>query len=656
MNFTKLFLLTTVSLLVNWSTAHHIVFENIGEMATAVTYIHAKFTINITSIEEHFATYFSAISNMKAKVAKFTGKIKDLHGVGYDHKTDSVMLKTVNLLRVIKEQNLNQIFQWRQDSGTKLMIKLHAIKNSLSKPIMRKDHIILKRNVYSNATSTQLKEKFEDAVKNKVSDMITAGVRSTRFVGGLSLGLGALGTFMGLYNKKQIDQLKRSFSELNDNHNKLIEVIQDQGGQIMDLQKNEQVILRHMADSYICDPAFITHELLSMEMEIAQRVETAVHGIQMAQLRRLATDLIPAGQLIALYNRIILQSQQIGHKLLTNAPSDLFQLEISYLFDGDNVHLILHVPSVPESSLLRLLKLHPFPLPITSNFSVIPSVKDDILAISSGMFRYSAQISSVDLLGCHTINNIYLCEKSGVLSKKLNGTCMGALYVQDFTAAQELCDLELQPSRELVKPLLRNEFLIFSPEPQTSFVTCQNGTQSEIYVPIGISKIHISAGCKANLNDHILVTDNAVRLDTDIIHYEWNFDSRTKLPFNDEDLPERLEELLLSGITTPTMNDLQHLKLKRSKMNYFWYFASFILSICGCTLITILIMILWCRYPLAKLPCFGPFLAALNIVSKIRVTSYKVTKPKPRPRRREPEPEPEPIELEELHPVVRQVQ
>ena len=67
-------------------------------------------------------------------------------------------------------------------------------------------------------------------------------------------------------------------------------------------------------------------------------------------------------------------------------------------------------------------------------------------------------------------------------------------------------------------------------------------------------------------------------------------------------------------------------------------------------------MILWCRYPLAKLPCFGPFLAALNIVSKIRVTSYKVTKPKPRPRRREPEPEPEPIELEELHPVVRQVQ
>ena len=89
-------------------------------------------------------------------------------------------------------------------------------------------------------------------------------------------------------------------------------------------------------------------------------------------------------------------------------------------------------------------------------------------------------------------------------------------------------------------------------------------------------------------------------------------------------------------------------------MNYFWYFASFILSICGCALITLLIMILWCRYPLAKLPCFGPFLAALNIVSKIRVTSYKVTKPTPRPRQCEPEPEP--IELEELHPVIRHVQ
>jgi hypothetical protein len=48
------------------------------------------------------------------------------------------------------------------------------------------------------------------------------------------------------------------------------------------------------------------------------------------------------------------------------------------------------VPMVPKDSLLRLFKLHPFPLPLSGPRVLVPAVREDILAISSGFKRYSA--------------------------------------------------------------------------------------------------------------------------------------------------------------------------------------------------------------------------------------------------------------------------
>jgi hypothetical protein len=649
--------LVLISLL-QLSIGHHIIFENIGQLATGVTYIHSKITINITSIEEHYGHYISTINLMKTKLVHQRGTyLTEPPTNGYDLPSEvgNSVVKTLNVLRDINYYAINQIINWRTDGATKLIIKLSAIKNSMPLPKIMKDNVVTKREIRE-----KLGNYTREFIQDKMKDAIVAGVRNTRFIGAIQLGLGALGTFMGIYNARQTEQLKKNLATVSEVQNQLIEVVQDQDVHIQELKRNEKIMLNYLTNTTLWNPALVTAELFSMEVELQNRIDQAVHGIQMAQLRRLAVDILPVSQLKALYRKIERQANLIGHTLLTNQPSDLYQLEISYFFDGHNVNILLHIPSVPKDSLLRLLKLHPFPLPINSNFSVIPSVKNDILAISSGFQRYSAQISSVDLLGCYSINNIYLCEKSGVLSKDLNGTCMGALYIQDINAAQELCDLEIQTSQEIVRPLLRNQFLIFSPLSQTSFITCTNGTQSEKYVPQGISKLEISAGCKANLQQHILVTDNAIHLEGDIVHYEWSFDPRAKLPFMDEEFNDRIEELLNSGITTPTMNDLQHLRAKKSKLKYLWYFISFILSIVACSLITLLIMVLWCRYPLSRLPCCGPVMMAFSLVSKVRKFDVKpIIKPKPKQRRKQPPPpenNSDSAEMEELHPIARNVQ
>ncbi len=157
------------------------------------------------------------------------------------------------------------------------------------------------------------------------------------------------------------------------------------------------------------NPGYTTTRLSRIENQLKHRLEIAIHTIQQAQHRRLAVDFLSAEQLNLLFVKLVQQAEQNGCQLLVRHRSDLFQLETSYFFDGADVHLLLHVPMVPKDSLLRLFKLHPFPLPLSGSHVLVPSVREDILAISSGFKRYSTQFSATDLLGCHVINNIYLC-------------------------------------------------------------------------------------------------------------------------------------------------------------------------------------------------------------------------------------------------------
>ena len=85
-----------------------------------------------------------------------------------------------------------------------------------------------------------------------------------------------------------------------------------------------------------------------------QYIDVAFHVAQQAQHCRLAVDLLPPAQLQTLYNKLCRQAKENGCTLLTSQPSDLFQIELLYLYDGQDVHLLLHFLMVPEESLLHL--------------------------------------------------------------------------------------------------------------------------------------------------------------------------------------------------------------------------------------------------------------------------------------------------------------
>jgi hypothetical protein len=73
---------------------------------------------------------------------------------------------------------------------------------------------------------------------------------------------------------------------------------------------------------------------------------------------------------------------------------------------------------VPKGTLLQLFRLHPFPLPMFDTHHLMINAKNDILAISSSETRYNVQLSFTDLLSCHPMNQVFMFDSFGVMSKR----------------------------------------------------------------------------------------------------------------------------------------------------------------------------------------------------------------------------------------------
>lgn len=541
----------------------HVIFENIGQMAGALSYQHAKLTLNLSSIFLQYERYDSSLHNLFHNISH-----SDPHDILHNNSFRYSLSKTLRESRQINIETIKLHINEAQDLGEMVATLQHILPEVAQPEPPQAAPVRHGRSFDFN----KMKKKVSMASKgiNIISKAVSMASGGLNFSSLLGLPFGIFATFMGLYNGAQINQLRKELYRTIEAHNRLVEVVDQQEHhlEIIDAQLLDLANVLHF--TVMQNPGYTSARLSRIESQIRRRIKIAIHTIQQAQHRRLAVDFLTASQLDVLFIKLQEQAILNGCQLLIQHRSDLFQLEASYFFDGADVHILLHVPMVPNDSLLRLFKLHPFPLPLSGSHVFIPAVKDDILALSSGFQRYSAQLSGTDLLGCHVVNNIYLCERHGVLNSRLNNTCLGSLYMQDFDAVKKSCVLEIHKTGEIVHQLLNNWYLVFSTTPQTAPISCYNGTQSEKHISKGTNRIYISPGCRAHLASHLIISDISVKLESDLLHFEWKWDDVTLEGLGTDIITPQLSLLEESGLFRPTLSDLYELNMHQKQSPHWW--------------------------------------------------------------------------------------
>ena len=392
--------------------------------------------------------------------------------------------------------------------------------------------------------------------------------RHKRVAGLIALPMAIAATAMGIYNSVQIEFLKTELLEVKDNVRRLFEVLQRFDKEFEEIGAAIRDISTQLLLMSVASPAFFDARLTRIENQIRHRLRMATHALQTAQHRRLAIDYLSPQQIRTLFSKLKDRASEFGCELLLQHHSDLFQIEVSLLFDGRDAHLLVHVPMVPINSLLRLFKLHPFPLPFFDDHFLIPDVQHDVLAVSSNDHRLSTHLSSVDLLGCHRVNQIFMCDRFGVLSRQFNNTCLGSLFIQDFSTAKATCKFEVAPITEKVFQLRKNWFAAYLPGPATIPIKCRNGTVTEKHLSRGSQQFHLSPGCEAYFNTHQVFSDLSIKMPAEIVHFEWSWEPLSMLNMLPTEVIPELERLRQFGLHRPALTDLQYLSAQYSHTSW----------------------------------------------------------------------------------------
>lgn len=499
---------------------YNLVFERIGHMATAVNYVHARVSVDIAAIN---TTIHGARMAVEKIILEAEDELKSLNATNDYYNKNGQMIVTVaqHMQTVALFATEVEELQERWNNLRQLLPKIPTRR------IITDDPEIIFRNGTLHSRQKRAFPVF-----------------------------GILGTLMGLFSQGQLASLENRLGKVVEQHNLLVEVVKKQDQRIVKLTND--LLLTKNALSYL--QKYNSHNLLAPVRRLVSLVKRSLDQAfalyQQAQIRRLAADYLSSRQIDLLFQDLQQQAKETASSLLISQPSDLLQLETSYLFDGQQLNLLIHIPMVPQFSLMRMFKLHPFPIRISANYSVIPEVDDQIIAVTSSDPTYHIQFHAADLLGCQSVNQVHICQRHGVLNKQPNTTCLGSIYAQDLDSAMQLCPMKIARAGEVIHALLDNYYLVYLPEPHTLPIRCLNGSFSEMLLTQGIHRIHLSPTCQAKFKHHLVIADTSIRTDNDLQHLQHPDTKLKVLDLSEHQLEHRITTLMESGISRPTVQDL----------------------------------------------------------------------------------------------------
>ena len=589
--YLSLFLGLYLSLTPQPADSHFVLFENVGERASSVSYLHVKLTLNLSEIDTQLMKFVSLLHIHNKTMQGVTNDPKDKLKFQYEPHVEWLHNKHMKISRDIIALHVTE--------AGELKARLQSLRHVLPLPTDGEEFYAPPRHYRPtrNHNETEIEDPKLPTYHPGRYETVRPGTRKARSSGNTFLGI--LGNVFGLYNTVQIHYLWQELSETKAGQAKLLEVQNLHIQQLKDIDLTFQALFTTMSLHTLQNPGLLDARLNRLHSQLLERIQIAEDVLQQAQHRRLSLKMLSQSQVSTLFARLHQTAAKHGCELLVHHQSDLFQLETSYFFDGKNVNILLHVPMVTPDSILRLFKLHPFPIPLGNGHFIMPKETNDILAITAGTQRYSTQLSSSSLLACHVLNKVYLCESDGVLRKHFHDTCLGALYQQNIAAVRELCTLQVCQNTEVIRQLLGNWFAVFSPSAITVPLECKNGTAKDIMIPNGVSKFHLSAGCSARFADHLVVSDHNIREPADFLEYRWEWDPMD-IPeevLHPENFVPAMDHLANFGISKPSLQELREYQMQVTRTPGWWaHFVHFAGNLLLIVLILALIIVLGIRF------------------------------------------------------------
>ena len=555
---------------------HNIAFDNLGQMAASMAYIHVALPLNISSLRTQSYQLHAHFLNL-THIAKFMPVTN---------------FKTVQA-HSLASQQISEIAKAMRDRLARIDLRLHNLQM-----VLPKDSTLTLRNseVFRTKRDDQLAEdspflqkiveaspilNHTDVLAHTscvpliincygVMALINRAVNKLRrnrkkralpllaLAAGAGLFSGFVGTFMGSFNSAEIANLQSKVTSNHEVLQKLVIVAENQKFDILHSNQLLDKVISYISAQHSNNPAAIMAKLEEQLDLFSSRVDKIVRACEHLHVRRLSIDLMDPVQLINTFNEVRLTAERRGYNLLSKVHSDLLQLETTYLRQGEDIVIVIHVPCVNHDDTLTLYRFISFPIPLPTTLAPNPEtlgqvlISGEVLSANAsfepeklekfnwgrasealyllpeqpiiaigGRQRYKL-MSEGQLTSCTGHNFVRLCDKHQVLQTNLHETCLGSMYSRDINGVRRHCKFERRPLKEIVYQLSATEHLVFSPSPLTTQIACKDGTKLPLHLG-QITKIEVPTDCEVSLNSHFIRSDYNAKISPPPLYFKWEW-------------------------------------------------------------------------------------------------------------------------------------
>ena len=206
--------------LIDLANSQHVIFESVRQMAGAISYQHAKLTLNLSSIFHQSKKYEDSLQVLKQNLSATPAPENPVWTVN-------------SIIKDARRLNLETI-QLHIDESEDLSDLVNTLCNILpevgNQNTMSPQHHRSGRSANFDSIKKKASKikKFASIVStaSKIAGAFSSGVSGV--MGLLSLPFGIFGTYMGLYNKEQINLVRKDLYTVINSHNRLVELVQAQ--------------------------------------------------------------------------------------------------------------------------------------------------------------------------------------------------------------------------------------------------------------------------------------------------------------------------------------------------------------------------------------------------------------------------------------------
>ena len=538
---------------------HFVIFEEVGQMASSMTYIHVQIPLNI--------------SNLYAQCNVYETGLKKIINSEFKNQLPHGLVKSVKTTAEFMLRKLHRKLKQFQSVDNSLPLHNPREKREVGDNTFTEEDfndLYLSPETQAEVFRTYLHNLNLHHGENHTEDFYIHNRNKRQLKEIFNFGKDLLGTFFGTFSAYQIQGLKLKVNGYLKDQQILAQVTSRFSKELYHMKQIVGILSEYIEELAKREPEVIALSMNEQMDIIGERMDITVSAIQALHDRKLAVNLLSEHQLSSLFKTVSDTAHEEGYKLLPTQISDLFQIETSYVRRQDDIILILHVPCINQNEMLTIYKHVPFPMPLPKqltyhdmtikqaifadqlsdtdykdifnqsdlSFEAVEQalfVQDEHNLIAIGKDNAFKVISPIELASCIQKSHVYLCDKHHVLENDLRDSCLGSLYLRSETGVQRNCKFEKRRVKEMVYQINDLEHLIYSPNPNVYTMNCKNGSRHVFHLE-KTSKITIEENCVIQLEKHTIKSDSSINLNAAPLTYSWNWDPLEMPAINLEDM------------------------------------------------------------------------------------------------------------------------